>query len=262
MIVPKPDTDKVYRDELLGIVQGQIDKHPRSAQKEIGPSEVGSCQRKVAWKMAHGGDSDAQGGWAAAKGTLIHAWLDETFSGIDRFMPDGGQRFFSDLKLAKTNPNVNGGTLDLYDLLQQTVIDFKCPGDWTMKSVRNGTISEGYYIQTMIYGYGLEMTGRPVSRVALLFLPMAGDDLHSVARGAILLTWPYDRQVALDAFARIQRIRDMLDVAPVRKVLEVMEIKSDFCSSCPVHISSGDRRAFCQGTVTRPVRQETDNPFA
>ena len=39
--VPKPDSDKVYRDEILGVVQVEIDKHERSAQVEIGPSEVG-----------------------------------------------------------------------------------------------------------------------------------------------------------------------------------------------------------------------------
>lgn len=260
--VPRSEPDKMYRDELLAIMQAEIDKHPRSSQVEIGPSEVGGCMRKVAWKLIYGGESDREGGWAAHKGTLVHQWLDDTFKDTDRFMPDGSTRFFSDLKLPKSNEHVNGGTLDLYDLLYQTVVDWKAPGDWTMKAVRSGTVSEGYYVQTQIYGYGLEQTGRPVSRVALMFLPMAGDDLHGQARGAILLTWPYDRQVALDAFAGVARIKNMFAVAPAAKVLEVMETKADFCSSCPVFIGNGDRRAMCAGVVSKPVKQTSDNPFA
>lgn len=260
--VPRSEPDKMYRDELLAIIQHEIDKHPRSSQVEIGPSEIGGCQRKVAWKLAYGGDSDREGGWAAHKGSLVHLFLDETFTDTDRLMPDGSQRFFSDLKLPKSNEHVNGGTLDLYDRLYETVVDFKAPGDWTMKAVRAGTVSEGYYVQIMVYGYGLEQQGYPVSRVALLFLPMAGDDLHGQARGAILLTWPYDRQVALDAFASVERIKNMLAVAPVSKVLEVMTIKADFCSSCPVFIGNGDRRAMCSGVVAKPMKQDSTNPFA
>lgn len=259
---PASAPDKIYRDELLQIMQAKIDEHPRSAQIEIGPSEVGGCMRKVAWKLAYGGDTDKEGGWAAHKGTLIHAWLDETFKGAARFMPDGGLRFHSDMKLPKAHRDVNGGTLDLYDLLTQTVIDWKAPGEWTIKAVRGGKVSWGYYAQCQIYGYGLERLGYPVSRVAIMYLPMCGDDLHSIARGAILLTWPYDPQVALDEFAGVERIKTMLSVAPVRKVLEVMETKSDFCANCPAFVGSGDRRAFCQGVTGRAVKQDAINPFA
>lgn len=262
MTVPVPETDKVYRDELLAIMQAKINDHPRSSQVEIGPSEVGGCRRKVAWKMAYGGDSDRDGGWASHKGVLVHQWLDDTFKGTARFMPDGALRFHSDLKLPKSHRDVNGGTLDLYDQLTQTVIDWKAPGEWTIKAVRNGQISWTYYAQTQIYGYGLERLGYPVSRVAIMYLPMCGDDLHSVARGAILCTWPYEPEVAIGEFAEIERIRRMLDVAPVRKVLEVMEIKSDFCSNCPAFVGSGDRRAFCQGVTGKAIKQDVTNPFA
>lgn len=261
MIVPKPDTDPLYRDEILGLVQRQIDKHPRSGQVQIGPSEVGDCPRKVAWKLAYGGDTDREGGWAAQRGTIIHAWLDHTFRGTDRFMPDGSQRFFSDMKLKAVSPLVNGGTLDLYDALQQTVIDWKCPGEWTMRAVRNGLPSETYYVQAQIYARGLEEMGHPVTRTCLAFLPACGDDLHSVARGALFLFWPYDRSVSEAAFASVERIQNMLDVAPVRKVLDVMETKSSYCASCPAHVSSGDRRAFCPGVITKPVRTESADPF-
>lgn len=261
--VPKPDSDPIYRRELLAMMQAKIDEHPRSAQVQIGPSEVGGCPRKVAFKLAYGGDSDREGGWAAHRGTLIHAWLDEVFKGAQRFMPDGSQRFFSDMRLEPVSDHINGGTLDLYDRLTETVIDHKCPGDFTVKAVRGGKWSEAYFIQTQVYGMHLEAMGYPVSRVALFILPACGDDLHSVAKGAILATWPYDRQVALDAVAAIDRIKNMLAVAPVSKVLEIMPIRSDFCSSCACWSGSGDRRAICPGADVRSAPPpSSNNPFA
>lgn len=267
MIVPKPDADPFYRKELIGIVQAEIDRHPRSAQAQIGPSEVGGCQRKVAHKLAYGGDSDREGGWAAAKGTVLHAWLDAEVFGSDRapLMPDGSQRFYSDLKLESVSPYVNGGTLDLYDKMRETVVDHKLPGDWTCKAVRAGRISEAYYVQIQLYGMGLEQAGHKVSRVALFFLPMAGDDLSGNSRGAILVTWPYDRQVAQDAIDKIRKLQLLAELDGWPKTIESQPMKSDFCSSCPAYIGSSDRRATCPGAeVSKPVRPERDpsNPFA
>lgn len=262
--VPTPKVDEIYKREILTIVQRKIDEHPRSHQAQIGPSEVGGCEVKVAWKITHGGDSDREGGWAAHKGTLLHAWLDqEVFANGPSLMPDGSQRWYSDLKLPPVVDWVNGGTLDLYDRLYETVIDWKAPGDWTMKNVRNGKLSEGYFVQAMIYGLGLEEQGFPVSRVALMFLPMCGDELHGSARGAVFRYWDYDRQIAIDALNNVKRIKDMVDIAGLPKVMEVLPRKSDFCSSCPAYIGNNDRRATCPGAeVSKPVKAvDPSNPF-
>lgn len=265
--VPAPGVDEIYRREILTIIQRKIDEHPRSSQEMLGPSEIGGCPTKVAFKMAYGGGSDREGGWAAHKGTVLHAWLDETFKSTDRLMPDGSPRFLSDLKLPQVSPLVNGGTLDLYDRLYETVIDWKLPGDWTIKAVRSGKLSPAYFIQSQVYGVGLEEMGYSVKRVALAFLPMCGDDLHGAARGAIFRFWPYDREYALGSLGYVQRLADMLEVAGPAKVLEVLPKRSDFCSSCPAFVGSGDRRATCPG-VAESARQssarrlDTGNPFA
>lgn len=265
--VPAPGVDEIYRREILTIIQRKIDEHPRSAQAMLGPSEIGGCPTKVAFKMAYGGASDREGGWAAFKGTVLHKELDEIFKGTDRMMPDGSPRFLSDLKLPQISPLVNGGTLDLYDRLYETVLDWKLPGSWTVKAVRGGKISPGYAIQSQVYGLGLEAMGYPVRRVALAFLPMDGDDLHSAARGAIFRFWPYDRDYALGALDYVRRIDDMIDVAGIARVLEVLPKRSDFCSSCPAFRGSGDRRATCPGVAESarqsPARKlDASNPFA
>lgn len=264
VIVPPFEEDELYRRDILARIQNKIDEHPRSAQIELGPSEIGGCTRKVAYKQAYGAQGDQEGGWAAHKGTLLHAWLDDVFSTDAGRMPDGSQRFYSDLKLPKSHELVNGGTLDLYDRLVETVVDWKCPGDWTMKNVRNGGISEGYYVQTMVYAYGLEQRmNLPVSRVGIAFLPMCGDDLHSRAKGAIFRFWRYDRQVAIDAFAKVELVKRMREQYGDAAAIEMMPIKSDFCSSCPAFSGSGDRRATCPGVSgQRRPGSRSANPFA
>lgn len=266
--VPPPEVDELYRREILGMIQARIDEHPRSSQAMIGPSEVGGCPTKVAWKMHYGGSSDREGGWAAWKGTVLHKELDDIFKSTDRRMPDGSQRFFSDLKLRQVSPLVNGGTLDLFDLMTRTVIDWKAPGDWTMRAVRGGKLSPAYFIQSQVYALGLEEMGYPVARVGLAFLPMCGDDLWGSARGSIFRFWPYDRTYALGALDYVRRINDMIEVAGITKVLEVLPKRSDFCSSCPAFVGSGDRRATCPG-VAESARQgggarrlDPANPFA
>lgn len=262
-IVPEPKSDVIYRAELLKIVQMRIDEHPRSQQTQIGPSEIGGCASKVAFKITYGGDGgdDDEGGWAAAKGTQLHSWFDDIYKGTDRLMPDGSQRFFSDLKLPPVVDFVNGGTLDLYDALYQRVVDWKFPGDWSMKQTRGGKVSPGYFVQTMVYGYGLEQTGRPVSEVGICWCPMNGDDLHGTARGAILKLWDYDRQIALDAIERVAAIKRLVDKVGFAAAFDMLEKTSDFCSGCPAFHANADRRATCQGVTGRAVKNSND-PFS
>lgn len=243
---PKPDLDEPYKIELLQIIQAKINEHPRGHQVQVGPSEIGGCERKLTWKLAYGGDGDRPGGWASHKGTIMHSWLDEEVfhEGIERRMPDGTQRFYSNLKLQAVSNSINGGTLDLYDRLHQRVVDWKCPGDGTMDKARSGNLARGYFVQANVYGYHLEEMGYPVQSVSLFFLPQCGDDLH---KKAVFRTWRYDREVARAAIANVDRLQHMLEVAPPRKVLEIATTLSDFCQSCPAFTGNGDRRAICPG---------------
>lgn len=262
--LPQPKSDPIYRASILQIIQAKIDQHPRSAQIQIGPSEVGGCPRKVGFKLSYGGESSRPGGWAAYRGTVLHAEMDDVFkSDLAPLMPDGvTQRFFSDLKLAPVCDWVNGGTLDLYDALFETVIDWKFPGSYSIDLVRKGKVSEGYYTQAQIYGLGLEQTGQRVSRVALMFLPIATDDLHGTARGAIFKYWDYDRAVAWEAIEKIAAIKRLIDALGPKDAIEILPKRSDFCASCPASATSGDRRATCPGVSGRAETQTNPNPFA
>lgn len=260
--VPEPKFDPLYRQELLGVIQTEMNKSERSAQMEIGPSGVGGCPTKVAFGLAYGAASCGDEGWAAHKGKLLHAWLDSTFTASERRMPDGSPRFLTETPLVSSAPGlISGGTCDLYDRLYQRVVDWKAPGDFTMQKVRSGDYSEGYYVQSQIYGYHLSLMGHPVSTTALAFLPMAGDDLHGDRRGSIFAYWEYDEQVAIEAIASVRRTKTMLEVAPYHKVVELLERRSDFCSSCPAFIGSSDRRGTCPGADVS-IPSSKGNPFS
>jgi hypothetical protein len=260
--LPEPEMflDEPYKHELLGIIQEGIDKHERSHQVQVGPSEVGGCARKLVWKLAYGGDGEGPGGWAAHKGTLMHAWLDEQYKECGRLMPDGTERFMSDMKLTPVSPDVAGGTLDLYDRLHQRVVDWKVPGDGTMDKARANTLSRGYFVQAQIYAYGLVSAGHSVTSVGLMFLAQCGDDLH---KKAVARFWKYDERVAQMAFEHVARYRKLLEIAPVSKVLAMAPTMSDFCQNCPVYMGNGDRRAMCPGsTKSSRVVDRDNNPFA
>lgn len=219
-----------------------MNTHPRGKQQMLGPSEIGGCPRGLAWKLHHGAADGKQQGWAAGKGVVMHGWADsEVFA-------KQGPRFMSDLKLPQVVPWVAGGTLDLYDTAPPpTVIDFKFPGDPSMTKARRGKPPENYYVQVNTYALGLVKMGHPVERVALLYMPMAGDDLHGDAKGATLLTWPVDLQVAVDHLREVKRIQDMLAIAPLDKVMELLPTKEDYCHSRACWTGNMHPEAICRG---------------
>lgn len=259
MIVPKPDRDPEYRRELLGYFQEAMDRHPRGKQQMLGPSEIGGCPRGLAWKLRHGAADGKPQGWAAHKGVQLHKWADE-----EVFAPRA-PRFLSDLALPQVVPWVAGGTLDLYDSRpEEAVIDMKFPGDPSIVKARRGKPPEAYYVQISAYGLGLMKLGYAVKRMALFYGPMCGDDLHGEAKGAVLLTWPFDPQPALDHFKEVKRIQDMLAVAPLGKVMEVLPTKDDFCHSRNCWVGNHHPDAICRGHRTGGATRTKsfDNPFS
>lgn len=75
-----PDAQK-YAMELREIIRRHAAYQPRSLQKFLGPSELGSpCDRQVAGKMAGlPGTNHTADPWASIVGTAIHAYLADCF---------------------------------------------------------------------------------------------------------------------------------------------------------------------------------------
>lgn len=161
------------KTELIDIIRWADSQNPRSAQKELGPSEIGTpCVRRLAYRLAEiepvntGFDP-----WAAIVGTAIHAWLDQAISMW--CAEHGGTCDWLNEKALPFGEFAKGRS-DLFQVSSGTVIDHKGAGPDVMRKVRRDGPPPGYVAQVQLYGLGYATLGYDVKRVGLAFYPRAG----------------------------------------------------------------------------------------
>jgi len=200
MFTPLGDDASNLADRIKSVVNNRSANAPRSQQRAIGLSEVGEvCVRKTSYKMLDWARTNpATDPWASISGTAIHAWLADAF----------GE--FPDLYLVEHPVKVTdqlGGTMDLFDKANKTVIDHKCVGATSMRSRKKDGMTYQQRIQINLYGLGIENEFGigSVKKVALAFYPLGGrlDGLHTIVE-------PYNRQLALDAIQRLEDTQVLL----------------------------------------------------
>lgn len=199
---PSPEA-LALKHELSKIILWNERESPRSRQVAVGPSELGGiCDRKLAYRIAGvpavnlGADP-----WPAIVGTSIHDWLERAVNKYQSVVGDLG--YLTETRVYP-DPLVRG-RCDLFNTKTNCVIDYKSVGADGMRKIRKGIINPAYRTQIQVYGLGHERAGRKVEQVALIFLSRSGwlDD-------AEVFMEPYNRQVALDALARLYKIADQL----------------------------------------------------
>lgn len=200
-------------DELKHIIATAIDDHPRSQQRRIGPSEIGeSCARRLAYKIADVPDARKfNAAWRPTVGTAVHAWLEEQFAiwnGRNSATGDGATRFLIEQRISAgmCAGQELTGSLDIYDRVTATVVDWKNMGPTSLKKfgvdLRAGRGPRlTYRVQAHTYGYGLVRRGLPVDTVMIVALPAAGE-----LNDALAWHEPYNESIALNAMARLDRI--------------------------------------------------------
>lgn len=94
------------------------------------------------------------------------------------------------------------GHSDLYVLGAGTVVDHKTSDLVKIKSYQKFGAPLKYIRQGNLYGYGLELLGRPVTEILLFFIPRDSNSVSDIWACIV----PYDRQIALDAMKRAKRI--------------------------------------------------------
>lgn len=215
----------------------------RSAQATMGPSEMGTpCDRRLALSLMRmppvnpGGD-----GWAAFVGTCIHAGLAEMFlwanHGTGRFAVETGLTFDSKL--------VPKGTADLIDRTLFMLDDHKCQGRWSRGKLKSEGPTPTYRVQAHVYAYGARKRGEKIEHIAIISWPRdeaSLDDLY-------VFTEPYNPKIALDAFARVERINARIQELETERAtwagLDLLEQKAqisaefdvaDDCRYCPFHL--------------------------
>jgi hypothetical protein len=208
----------------------------RSAQKTLGPSEIGTpCDRQIAMKLLGIKPTNPQEGWAPFVGTAVHKDLADMFEWANG---SGSGRFVTELPLTFGSALVPRGTGDLLDRVLFMFLDHKLMGKYSLKKLIEEGPSETYRIQVQTYGLGAEMAGERIKEVAIVGWPREESTLNNL----YVHVEPYDRAVAQDAIRRVEGIaRQVGDALAVQEppmgVARNMPVGSD-CKWCPFHLKS------------------------
>jgi hypothetical protein len=248
-----PDIDRqlgsdpsLLGDELLGLIRAAMDNAPRTLQRAIGPSEIGSpCALKIGHKLAGTAPCNASpyaDGLKATFGTGMHSWLAETFAVLNAGWP---ARWLIEQRVDIAHlPGLDlAGTCDLFDRVSATVVDWKTTTVKRIRDYRANGPGQQYRIQAHCYGLGWVNRGEPVERVALLFIPRDG-----LLSQSYYWTEDYDPALALAAAQRVSGIATALALAPVADVLRMLPRAADYCTFCPYYRTGAtDRAEACPG---------------
>ena len=218
----------------------------RSAQTTLGPSEIGSpCDRQLAMKLMGVPAVNPQESWAPFVGTAVHVSLAEMFEWANGA---NSGRFVTEMPLTFGSSVVPRGTGDLLDRVMLMFLDNKLMGKYSLKKLIEQGPSDEYRVQIHTYAYGAEKQGERVKEVAIIGWPREESSLQNL----YVHVEPYDRQIALDAIARVERlhreVQGRLGTVPTNvfvseNPLEVAKTfdTGDACRWCPFY-NKADKR--------------------
>lgn len=152
---------------------------PRSLQKTLGPSEIGSlCKRQLAFGVTAptmGKGTNVYGDvWRSHVGTALHKEDELVLKFVNE---QAGETIWIPEARVKGHDE-HPGTCDAFHVPTNTVVDWKHPGKFMFDHYRKEGPSWKYRIQTHIYGKGYARFGFPVKYVALMFISPASDLHH------------------------------------------------------------------------------------
>lgn len=193
--------------EARHVIENAITNQPRSLQKRIGPSEIGTpCDHCLAAKLAGWPQNERGVPWLPFVGTSVHAELERIFIGSENqrnAVHTGGLRYVTEQKVMVGS--IDGqhiwGSCDLTDLVVGMTIDWKVVGETTLRAAKRGP-TPTYRVQAHLYARGWHLAGVRIDHVAIAYLPRNAVSLDN----AVWWTEPYDEQIAVDALDRATRI--------------------------------------------------------
>lgn len=186
----------------------EITNQPRSLQKRIGPSEIGTpCDHCLAAKLA-GWQPTQQGiPWASTVGTAIHSLL-EDFVWNHQLGQEPPYRYYTEQTV--TVGQIGGqditGSIDLLDVAVGATVDYKCVAKTSLQKYKREGPSQTYRVQAHLYAKGANAAGIKTDTVSICFLPRASNNFYE-------RHWwsePYNPQIAEDALARANQLHTNL----------------------------------------------------
>ena len=125
------------KQAVYDVIRGAIANHPRSLQKRIGPSEIGTpCDRRIGYKLLGQEENPRGDAWKPTVGTAVHGWLERAFDDVNltKVIEKLGRLGDNDLEWITEQSVTVGyladgtaitGSCDLYHRPTGTVIDHK-----------------------------------------------------------------------------------------------------------------------------------------
>lgn len=179
-------------DILVKSLYAFDDSRDRSQQKEIGPSSIGGCRRRVWHELRQDPEINQTTSLAAILGTFIHSGIAETIKYQDPF----GDNFFIEQMFESKEHNLKGH-VDLFIKDEGLVVDWKTK---TKSSMRYFPSPQEIW-QVQLYGLLLEENGYQVNEVSLCAIPRDGQETDIRTHRE-----PYDRSIALTALEWLKGI--------------------------------------------------------
>jgi hypothetical protein len=253
-----PDLTRDLKADLRDVIERTIIAHPRSQQVAIGASEVGTeCPRKLGHKLAGTPRVRPEApAWRPTVGTAVHSWLEAAFRAENARL--GWERYLLEIALDCGDIGTERltGHGDLYDQLTATTVDWKVPGVTTIKKARSARHPGAQYrVQGHLYGMGWALLGFPVERVAIYFLPAAGE-----LGDGYFWSEPFDPVVAATA---LKRANSLLEAHALMgdDLFGNLPITADHCTYCPWwKPGATDLRVACPGDPAGIRTQDTGGP--
>lgn len=196
---PAPSVWPTVREHIVDMVTHQ----PRSLQREIGPSELGTqCLHCLVKKLTgHGSGQIRDVAWLPFIGTSVHAQLEHMFGGLDGYETE---RTVLVGNLTDARPIT--GSIDLWDEHNSATCDWKIVGNSTLDDARRHGPSQQYKIQASLYGIGMSHT-HPVAASCIFYLPRNQPSLDA----AWIYECPFDPRPGQWALARARLILTLYD---------------------------------------------------
>ena len=180
------------KELLITALRNRDAARPRSNQVQIGPSELGSCSRKV-WYRLHEYEptNDDTLKLAAIMGTAIHGSIEEALGILDP----------TNTKYVVESEVEYGGIKAHIDLW---IPEIGAVVDWKTSKIKslNYFPSKQQRWQVQTYGWLLAQTGHHVNTVNLVAIARDGDE-----RDVKVHSEPYDPRVAEEALAWLESIK-------------------------------------------------------
>ena len=228
--------DTGLRKPILATIEAFAANAPRSLQRAVGPSQVGTpCARQLAFAVSdRGGTRNFHDAWPSIVGTACHAWLADAFDWANTITPGTW--------LTEQRVDVGfglRGSSDVFHVPSGTVIDWKVLGDTQYrKYVTEGVEGTTYEVQTHCYGLGFMRAGYVVNRVAIAFFGRAKSlhDLH-------IWSAPFNPDIALRALDRMRTIQRV--IASGADPMRITETPGSHCFFCTARSANDGKDGYC-----------------